>query len=281
CLVSRLTTVSPKVREDVAVLRSSPDFVMSVMPKQLVFDDGEETNSDGISSPDVKGHQRMSPDKEPLALSEPLKLLNDDDMQEVRGDSFSEAVTENGLPRHTDKSVTKLNDRFPFGSPTDESNVDLAQHAPITISSGQNGDLLRQAPLSNGKFTSLSTDFHNFKRSTDSFTNDVEHSCSQHKRRKIEIETEKFLPDSTHLGEKLVDSIDQRPASGSYFAFDQADDIGQEHVSNIPTDVMEDTGESQKMEGSSCKVRKEECCFGQDIARFTLLDDHTILWKLF
>jgi hypothetical protein len=41
-------------------------------------------------------------------------------------------------------------------------------------------------------------------------------------------------------------------------AFDEADDIGQEHVSNIPTDVMEDTGESQKMEGSSCKVRKEE-----------------------
>ncbi|CAJ2630808.1 unnamed protein product [Trifolium pratense] len=239
CLVSRLTTVSPKVREDVAILRSSPDFVMSVMPKQLVFDDGEGTNSDGISSPDVKGHQRMSPDKESLALSEPLKLLNDD-MQEVRGDSYSEAVTENGLPRHTDKSVTKLNDRFPLGSPTDESNVDLAQHAPITISSGQNGD------------------FHNFKSSTDSFTNDVEHSCSQHKRRKIEIETEKFLPDTTHLGEKLVDSIDQRPASGSYFAFDQADDIGQEHVSNIPTDVMEDTGESQKMEGSSCKVRKEE-----------------------
>jgi hypothetical protein len=272
CLVSRLTTASPKVREDVAVLRPSPDFVMSVMPKQLDFDDGEETNRDGISSPDLKEHQRMSPDKEPLALSEPLKLLNDD-MQEVRGDSFSEAVTENGLPKHTDKSVTKLNGWFPFGSPTDELNVDLAQHAPITISSGQNGDLMRQAPLSNGKFTSLSTDFHNFKSSTDSFTNDVEHSCSQHKRRKIEIETEKFLPDSTHLWEKPVDSIDQRPASGTssikednpdaviegqHLAFDEADDIGQEHVSNIPTDVMEDTGESQKMEGSSCKVRKEE-----------------------
>jgi hypothetical protein len=272
CLVSRLTTASPKVREDVAVLRPSPDFVMSVMPKQLDFDDGEETNRDGISSPDLKEHQRMSPDKEPLALSEPLKLLNDD-MQEVREDSFSEAVTENGLPRHTDKSVTKLNGRFPFGSPTDELNVDLAQHAPITISSGQNGDLMRQAPLSNGKFTSLSTDFHNFKSSTDSFTNDVEHSCSQHKRRKIEIQTEKFLPDSTHSREKLVDSIDQRPASGTstikednledviegqHLAFDQADDIGQEHVSNIPTDAMEDTGESQKMEGSSYKVRKEE-----------------------
>jgi hypothetical protein len=24
-----------------------------------------------------------------------------------------------------------------------------------------------------------------------------------------------------------------------------------------------------------------QCCFGQDIARFTLLDDHAILWKLF
>ena len=266
CLGSRLTTANPKVREDVSVLRLSPDFVVSVIPKQLVFDDGEETNRDGITSLDLKeGCRRISPDKEPLALSEPLKLL--DDIQEVL------AVTENGLLRHSDKSVTNFNVRFSSGSPTDDTNVDLAQQAPNTICSGQNGDLLPQALLSNGKVTSFSTDCHNFKSSTDSFTNNVEHSCSRHKRRKVEIETEKFLPDSTLMTEKLVDSIDRRPASGTssikednpeavievqHMAHDQADGIGDQHASNSPTDVMEDTKESQKMAGSSVKVRKEE-----------------------
>lgn len=42
----------------------------------------------------------MSPDKEPLALSEPLKLL-DDDAKEVPEDSFSEPVIDNGL--HNDR----------------------------------------------------------------------------------------------------------------------------------------------------------------------------------
>ncbi|CAL5210098.1 unnamed protein product [Lathyrus oleraceus] len=272
CLGSKLTAVNPKVREEVSVSRLSPDFVMSVMPKELVFDDCEDTNRDGISSPDLKGSKRMSPDKESLAFSEPLKLL-DDDTQEVLADSFSEAVTENGLPRHTDKSVAKFNVRFPVIAPTDEVNVDLVQQSPNTISWDQNGDLLRQALPSNGKVTRFSTDVHNFNSSTETFANDMEHSCSQHKKRKIEIESEKFLPDSTHLLEKLVDSINQRPGSGTssikednpeavievqHLAFDQADDIGHERVCKSPTDVMEDTGESQKMEGSSCTVRKDE-----------------------
>ncbi|CAI8584919.1 unnamed protein product [Vicia faba] len=257
-LGSKLTAVSPKVREEVSVSRLSPDFVMSVMPKELVFDDGEETNRDGICSPDLKGSQRKSPDKEPL------------DTQEVLADSFSEAVTENGLPRHADKSVTKFNARFSVSSPTDEVNVDLAQQAPNTISWDQNGDLSRQALLSNGKFTSFSTDVHNFNSSTESFANDMEHSCSRNKKRKIEIESEKFLPDSTHLSEMLVDSNNQRSASGTssikednpeavievqHMAFDQADDIGHERFSKSPTDVMEDTRESQEMEGT---VRKDE-----------------------
>ncbi|CAK8574136.1 unnamed protein product [Lathyrus sativus] len=272
CLGSKLAAVNPKVREEVSASRFSPDFVMSVMPKELVFDDAEETIRDGISSPDLKGSKRMSPDKELLALSEPLKLL-DDDTQEVLADSFSEAVTENGLPRHTDKSVTKFNVRFPVSAPTDEVNVDLAQQSPNTISWDQNGDLFRQALPSNGKVIRFSTDVHNFNSSTESFTNDMEHSCSQHKKRKIEIESEEFLPDSTHLLEKLVDSTNQRPASGTssikednpeavievqHLAFGQADDIGHELDCKSPTDVMEDSGESQKMEGSSCTVRKDE-----------------------
>lgn len=244
CLGSRLNTANPKVREDVSVLRLSPDFVVSVIPKQLVFDDGEETNRDGIISLDLKeGCRRMSLYKEPPALSEPLKLL--DDIQEVLADSFSEAVTENDLLRHSDKSVTNFNVRFSSGSPTDDTNVDLAQQAPNTICLGQNGDLLPQALLSNGKVTNFSTDCHNFKSSTQSFTNNVEHSCSQHKRRKVEIATEKFLPDSTLLAEKPVDSIDQRPASGTssikednpeavievqHLAYDQADSIGDQHT---------------------------------------------------
>jgi hypothetical protein len=83
--VSRLTTVNPKVRK-------TPDFI-----KQLGSDDGEKTNRDEISSLYLKeGSQGMSPDKEPLALSEPLKLL-DDDAKEVPEDSFSEPVIDNGL----------------------------------------------------------------------------------------------------------------------------------------------------------------------------------------
>lgn len=250
CLGSELTSVNPKVREEVSVSRLSPDFV----------------------SPDLKGSQRKSPDKEPLALSEPLKLL-DDDTQEVLADSFFEAVTENGLPRRTDKSVTNSNAMLSVSAPTDEVNVDLAQQAPDAISWDNNGDLLRQALLSNGKVTSFSTDVHNFKSSKEVFTNDLEHSCSPHKKRKIEIESEKFLPGSTHLLEKPVDSNNQRPASGTssikednpetvievqHIAFDQADDIGHERVSKSPIDVMEDTRESQKMQGSSSTVRKDE-----------------------
>ena len=193
CLVSRLTTVNPKVQKN-------PD--MSVMPKQLGFDDGEKTSRDEISTTDLKeGSQGMSPDKEPLALSEPLKLV-DDDTQEVLADSFSEAVIDNGLHNPTDNSVTNFKVRFPFGAPTDEVNVDSEQQVPNTVSSGQNGDLVKQPLLGNGEVTGFSTDFNNFKSSTEGFTNDVEHSCSQHKRRKIEIETEKLLPDSTHLVRK-------------------------------------------------------------------------------
>lgn len=273
CLGSRLTAVNPKVGEDVSVLRLPSDFVMSVVPKKLVFDEGEETGRDGISSPDlIVGRQIVSLEKEPVPLSEPLKLL-DDETQEVITDSFSEAVPENGMHKHTDESVTNFTVRFPSGAPTDEVNVDLAQQAPNTIASGQNGELLRQTLLSNGKVTSFSADIHNFPSSTERFINDVEDSCSPPKKRKIEIETKIFLPDSTHVLEKLVDSIDQKPASGTlsneednpetvievqHLASDHEDDIRHEHASNSPTDVMEDTVESQKLEGSSCEMRTEK-----------------------
>ncbi|RHN82490.1 hypothetical protein MtrunA17_Chr1g0210441 [Medicago truncatula] len=257
CLVStRLITVNPKVQKN-------PDFT-----KQLGFDDGEKSNRDQISCPDLKeGSQGMSPDKEPLALSEPLKLL-DDDTHEVPTYSFSEPVIDNCLLNHTDNNVTNFNVRFPFDAPTDEVNVDSEQQAPNTVSWGQNGDLVRQSLLSNGEITSFSTGFNNFKSSAEGFANDVEHSCSQHKRRKIE--TEKFVPDSTHLMEKLVDTIDQRPASGTSSikednpeavigvqrsTFDQADDIRH---ARMPADAMVDAREIQEMEGPSWKVRKDE-----------------------
>ncbi|RHN50867.1 hypothetical protein MtrunA17_Chr6g0462201 [Medicago truncatula] len=250
CLVStRLTTVNPNVRKN-------PDFT-----KQLGFDDGEKRNRGEISCPDLKeGSQGMSPDKEPLALSEPLKLL-DDDTHEVPEDSFSEPVIDNGLLNHTYNNVTNFNVGFPFGAPTDKVNVDSENQAPNTVSWGQNGDLVRPTLLSNGKVTSFSTNFNNFKNSTEGFTNDAEHSCSQHKRRKLE---------------KLVDFMGQRPASGTSSikednleavigvqrsAFDQADDTRQ---ARMPADAMVDAREIQEKEGPSWKVRKEEvnlCCF--------------------
>ncbi|RHN40678.1 hypothetical protein MtrunA17_Chr8g0357401 [Medicago truncatula] len=85
CSVSRLTTINLKVPKTYDLIN------------QRGSDDGEKTNRDEISSLDLKeGSQIMSQDKEPLALSEPLKLL-DDDAQEVPADSFSEPVIDNGL----------------------------------------------------------------------------------------------------------------------------------------------------------------------------------------
>jgi len=237
CSVSRVTTVNPKVRKNPA------------------FNDGEKSNRDEISSPDLKeGSQGMSPDKEPLALLEPLKLL-DGDAKEVSEDSFSEPVIDNGLHKHTNNSDTNFTVRFPFGTPTDEVNVDLEQKAPNTVSWGQNCDLVTQPLLSNREVTGFSTDFNNFKSSAEGFTDDVEDSCSQHKRRKLE---------------KLVDSMGQRPASGTSSikednleavigvprsAFDQEDDTRQ---ARMFADAMVDAREIKEMEGPSWKVRKEE-----------------------
>lgn len=366
CLGSRLTIVNPKDGLDVSVLKPPSDFVISLMPRQLDFDDVEETSMNEICSPDLKeGQQGMSPEKGLLNLLEPLKL-SDEETQEVLireegyqmknhashfkepdtarealdamslnkelpmvqkelciltsslmnnsspsqvgaenssgnlskeamasgvvstsnklendesstklADSFSAAVTENGLHKYTDESVRNFTVGFPFAAPMDEVNVRLIQQAPTTISLCQNGDLLRQALLRDEKITGFSTDVQIFNSSTESFTYDVEHSCPQHKRRKIEIETEKFLPDGTNFLEKPLDSIDQRLASRTlsieqdnteavlevqHLAPDQQDDTGLEYVSisNSPTDVMRDAGECQKMGGSSHKVRKEE-----------------------
>lgn len=342
CLGSRLTIVNPKDGEDVSVLKRPSDFVMSVMPKQLIFDDVEDTSMNGISSPDLKeGRQGMSPAKESLDLSEPLKLpddetqevlvregdsqmnnctsrfkeedtarvvlntmppnielpigqkelciltsslmnhsspsqvgpenssrkfskedmssrvaslnskLENDESSTMLTDSFSDAVTENGLHKYTDENVANFMVGFPYDAPTDEVNVDLAQNTSNTISLTQNGDLSMQALLHDRKVTSFSTDIQNFKSSTESFTYDVEHSCPQHKRRKIEMETEKFLPDSTHFLENPPDSVDQRSASGTlgieednpeavlevqHLPSDQEDDIGHE-----PTDVVQES----------------------------------------
>ncbi|XP_057424112.1 uncharacterized protein LOC130717768 [Lotus japonicus] len=347
CLGSRLTTGNPMVEPDVPVLSLPSDFVMSMMPKQLDFDDVEEMRMDGIPSPDLEdGPQGRLPGKEPLTLLEPLNLLdeetqemqedlireerpqvkchashfNEADMarraqnamspnkelpmvekimytpkssmshssasqvapenssgslsKEVMADSFSEGVTGIGLPKYTDKNNTNITAGFPFTDPMDELNVGLAQRSPNSISLRQNGDLLKQASLSEGKITGFSADFQIFRSSTESSTYDVEHSWPQHKRRKVETEREKFLHASSNLLDKPLDSIDQRHVSRKlsveevnpeavlevqHLPSDQEDDIGHQYSSNNSlTGEMQNTRERQTIEGSSCKVRKDE-----------------------
>ncbi|KAG4918683.1 hypothetical protein JHK85_056964 [Glycine max] len=388
--------VIPKVGQNVSVLKPPTDFTMSVMPKQLDFDDVEETSMSGICSPDLKeGQQGVSPE-EPLNSLEPVKLLEEEtssvcqskcnslgempslQMQEVpireeeprmeycashleeediaratlsaappnkemlmvqngfciltsslmnhscpsqvaRENSSrslskevmptkfvsvnstlendessakladsSEAVTGNDLHKSTDANVTNFTVAFPFSAPMADVNVGLARQGPNSITLCQDGDVLRKTLLSEGKITSFSPDFQIFRSSTKSFTYDVEHSCPQHKRRKIEIETERFRPASSNLLEKPCDSIDQRPASRNLsieedsrevalevqnLPSDPEDDIGHQSISNIPTDEMQYNGECQTMEDSSLKVRKEEKCTldGRDRSEDTLL----------
>ncbi|TKY50795.1 transcription factor jumonji (jmjC) domain protein [Spatholobus suberectus] len=381
-----------KVGLNVSVLKLPSDFIMSVMPKQLDFDDVEETSMNGICSPDLKeGQQGVPPEEEPLKSLEPVNLLEEEtspvcqskhnssgempslQMQEllireegphmehcashfekediarttlsamspnkeipvfqneslmnhssplqVAGEnssrnlskevmptkfvlvnsklknyessaklagSSSEAVTGNDLHKYTDENVTNFTVGFPFSAPMDDVNVGLAQQVPNSITLCEDGDLLQQTLLGDGKITSFSTDCQIFRNSTESFTYDMEHSCPQHKRRKIEIEREKFLPASSNLLEKQHDSIDQRPISRNlnieednpevalevqHLPSDQDDDIGHQYISNSPMDEMQHNGECQTVEDSSLEVRKEEKLFldGTDRSEETLL----------
>ncbi|KAK7280523.1 hypothetical protein RJT34_25587 [Clitoria ternatea] len=396
--------VSPKGVLNVSALKLSSDFIMSMMPKQLDFDDVEETSMNGIfCSPDLKeGQQQMSPEEEPLNSLEPVNLLADEtslvrqskctsseemyslEMNEALNreegpqaeyyashfeaedtarpvlnaispnkeipmvqnecrifttslmnhsspspvesknsqgslskeameskfvsvnsklkneknsklvDSSSEAITENGLHRYGDDNATNFTVGFPFAAPMDDVNVGVAQQAPNSIFSCQDGGLLRQALLSDGKIHGFSTDCLIFRRSTDSFTHDVEHTCPQHKRRKIDIETEKFPSTSTNLLEQPSDSIAQRPASRSssmeedspevvpeiqHLPSDQEDAIQHQFVSNDPMDQLQDNGECQTMEGSSLDVRKEEKLIldGRDRSADALLLEEVLL----
>ncbi|XP_019452394.1 PREDICTED: uncharacterized protein LOC109354382 [Lupinus angustifolius] len=77
CLGSRFTNVSPKVGLDVSVMRPPSDIVVSVMPKQLDFDDVVASSMNRICSPDLKeGHHGMS--QEPINLLEPVDLLDNE-----------------------------------------------------------------------------------------------------------------------------------------------------------------------------------------------------------
>ncbi|CAL0316447.1 unnamed protein product [Lupinus luteus] len=75
CLGSRFTSVSPDVGADVSIVRLPSDFVMSVIPKQLDFDDAEASSVNGISSPDLKEGQQCMPPEQPINLLEPVYLL--------------------------------------------------------------------------------------------------------------------------------------------------------------------------------------------------------------
>ncbi|CAJ1977576.1 unnamed protein product [Sphenostylis stenocarpa] len=187
-------------------------------------------------------------------------------------DSSSEAVTGNNLQKSTDENVTNFTVRFPFSAPMDDVNVSLVQQAPYGMTLSQDGDLLRQTLLSDGKITSFSADFQLFR----SFTYDVGHSCPQHKRRKIEIETDKNSPAPSNLLEKSRDPIDQRPVSRSltiednpevavgvqYLTSDQGEDIGHWYMSNGPTNEMQYKGECQTVEETPPKESKEEKLIG-------------------
>ncbi|KAL5140196.1 hypothetical protein HKD37_10G029923 [Glycine soja] len=389
--------VIPKVRQNVSVMKLPADFIMSVMPMQLDFDDVEETSVSGICSSDLKeGQQGVSPE-EPLNSLEPVKLLEEEtssvcqikcnssgempllQMREVpirEGEPYmeycashfkeediaratlsavppnkeipmvqnefcirtsslmyhsspsqvagenssrslskevmpskfvsvnsklenvecstklanfsSEAVMGNDLHKSTDESVTNFTIGFPFSAPMDDVNVGLAQQPPNSITLCKDGEVLHKTLHSDGKITSFSTDFQIFRISPKSFTYDVEHSCPQHKRRKIDIETERFRSASSNLLEKPCDSIDQGPVSRSlsieedsrevalevqHLPSDPEDDTGHQSISNIPTDEKQYNGECQTMEDSSLKVRKEESCIldGRDRSEDTLV----------
>ena len=378
-LGSRVISVSPKVGMNVSALRMPSDALMSVMPKQLDFDDIEESSMHEISSPDMKeGQQGMSPE-EPLNLLEPVNVLEDESSLECQvkrnsagemrllereealirqegpqteycashfeeadvarkainamspnkelplvqkelcivtspltnhsspsqvagenssgslskevmaskfvsvsretdessakfGDALSAAVTGNGQHKYPDETVSNFTVGFSSGAIIDEVNVE----APNCISLCQNVDLLRQKWVSDGKNTGFSADLEIFNSSKESFGHDVKHSCSQHKRRKIEIKTGKFLPATSNFLEKPLDSIDQRSLSrglnieednpkalqeDQHLTSDQEDDIGRPYVSNSPTEEMQGTQQCETMEGSSLEVRKEEVQF--------------------
>ncbi|XP_027364803.1 uncharacterized protein LOC113871910 [Abrus precatorius] len=391
--VEKDSSVSPKVGLNVSVLKLPSDVVMSVMPKQLDFDDVEETSMNVICSPDLKEGQRgMSPEEEPLNSLEPVNLVEEEtslvhqskhkslgemhsmEMQEVLireeepqmkycenhfeeedltssalnamspikelpmvqndfcilssslmnhstpsqvasenssgslskealtskfvlvkgklkddgrstglADSSSEAVSGNGLHKYTDKNITNITVGFPFAAPMDDMNAGLALQGQNSIFSAQEGGLLGNALLSDGKITGSLNYFQLSKSSTESFTYDVER---HHKRRKTEIETHKFLPATSNLLEKPLDSTDQRPKSRNlsieediprivlevqHLACNQEDDTRHQFVSN--SDEIQNNRKCQTMEGSSLKARREEKLIldGRDRCADTLL----------
>ncbi|MED6150859.1 hypothetical protein PIB30_116578 [Stylosanthes scabra] len=76
CLGTKVTVVSPRAGMDVLDLGMPSGTVMSVFPKQLNFDHGEESSVKGISSSDTKeGQKDMSPE-EPHNLLEPVNELD-------------------------------------------------------------------------------------------------------------------------------------------------------------------------------------------------------------
>ncbi|KAE9589445.1 hypothetical protein Lal_00000256 [Lupinus albus] len=78
CLGSRFTSVSPKVGLDVSVMRPPSDIVVSMMNKQLDFDDAEASSMNGICSPDLEEGQHGMSQEKPINLLEPVDLLDNE-----------------------------------------------------------------------------------------------------------------------------------------------------------------------------------------------------------
>ncbi|KAF7820444.1 uncharacterized protein G2W53_025899 [Senna tora] len=371
---------SPKVRLDVSFSRPPSDFVMSVKPKQLDFDDVEELSMCEISSPDLKvegndmqpengtslvfrdncnfspeillpGRQEImvredgpqtksceshlkeadaakktvnvmssktelsvvqkelgthtSFDSQELPIgpsssmnhlsssqvacenssgsfpkdiiaskliSEASYLENDECSSKLLENAISAAVTGNGLLGNEVQNVTDLTVEFPSAAHTDELNVALTQQVP---SSGnclyQNNNLSRGKVLSDEKDAGFSTEFPIEKNLKGSFASDMEHSCPQQKRRKIESQAERSLPASPSLSEKPHESSNQRFVSGNLNIKEhnpEADseienltyhgDIPNLYEGDGPTEEIENTEGCYLEKGSSPEVRLDK-----------------------
>ncbi|WVY98438.1 hypothetical protein V8G54_030589 [Vigna mungo] len=74
-----LSFVSPKFGLNLSMSKQPSDFIMSAKPKQLNFDDVEQSNMSGICCPDLKeGQQGVPPGEESLNSLESLNLLGEE-----------------------------------------------------------------------------------------------------------------------------------------------------------------------------------------------------------
>ncbi|KAL4358175.1 hypothetical protein AHAS_Ahas09G0260400 [Arachis hypogaea] len=241
--------VSPKkkltvVQQESCILTSS--LMNSSSPLKVACQ-----NSSGNLSKEVKASKSGSV----------RSKLEFDESDVELGDSFSAVDTGDILHKYTDETVSN----FTVGMSSPALIDQVIVEAPNNISLSKKVDLLRQKRLSDGKNT-ISTELQIFKSSEESY--DVNHLCSQHKRRKMEIEGVEFLPSSSKFLEKPLNSIDQKSVGrdlsteednpealqDQHLTFDQEDGTGRPYVCNSLSEELQCTQPCETMEGSSVKV---------------------------